>query len=497
MKSIQSMKHMFIACTLVCLLPGNQLASAQDTGLAEDPFAIELDVGKQDKKQEWRGRSPQQLRSWAKKNLHVKLTARKVIDDKRHPEWDWFRESGLGLFIHWGLPSANPDTGDAWAVMWSERKEKLGRYMEPATKMFSVADTWNPEKYDPEKWMAAAKKAGFGYSVLTTRHHDGYALWPSQHGTWDTGDYMGGRDLVKSYVEACRNHDIRVGFYYSGPNWHFAHEHKEFEFPRTDKHTINYKHEQVSEIPELSKEIKAAEAAQSKGQVRELMTNYGSVDVVWWDGNVAMKEAELQAIQPNVFVARGNIATPEGLHMGSDENVKLVNEAGWWWEQCVKSENSFTPNWHYGVECETNHWDTNTLLSELVRVRSLGGNLLVNIPPRGNGEMMEWFYETCDEMSDWMKHSRQAVHDVDLGAPLPTLDKTKNYTTKRGNIYYSLPNEKNTIIINGVERPESVTLLRTGESLDFDYLKTSIKIVVPSSMVTSLPDMVKIVFPMQ
>lgn len=163
--------------------------------------------------------------------------------------------------------------------------------------MFSVANTWNPDKYNPEKWIVAAHKADFGYFVLTTRHHDGYALWSSKHGTWDTGEYMDGRDLVKDYVEACRNNEIRAGFYYSGPNW------------------------------------------------------------------------------------------------------------------------------HYGVECETNQWDTNTLLSELVRIRSLGGNLLVNVPPRGNGEMMEWFYEACDEMSGWLKYSREAVYDVDLEAPLPTMDK--------------------------------------------------------------------------
>ncbi|MDC0088238.1 alpha-L-fucosidase [Akkermansiaceae bacterium] len=480
---------------VLSLLVLSQLSYAEDDNLAEDPFTIELDDGRKKTHEAWKGKSPEELRQWAKKSLHHKLTAKKIINESDHPEWDWFRKSGLGLFIHWGLPSANLDTGDAWAVMWSEKKQELGRYMEPATKMFSVADTWNPEKYDPEKWMEAASKAGFGYSVLTTRHHDGYALWPSDHGTWDTGEYMGGRDLIKPYVEACRNNDIRVGFYYSGPNWHYAHEHKEFEFPRTDKYTVNHKHEHVDKIPDLTKEMKAAEAAESKGQVRELMSNYGPVDVVWWDGNVAMEEEELQAIQPNVFVARGNIATPEGLHMGTDENVKVTNEAGWWWEQCVKSENSFTPNWHYGIECETNHWDTNTILSELVRARSLGGNLLVNIPPRGNGEMMEWFYEACDEMSVWMKHSREAVYDVDLDAPLPTLDQTKNYTTKRGNIYYSLPNEKNTIIINGVKSPESVVLLRTGESLEFEYVKTSMKVVVPPSMMTALPDMVKITFP--
>jgi alpha-L-fucosidase len=125
----------------------------------------------------------------------------------------------------------------------------------------------------------------------------------------------------------------------------------------------------------LTREMREAEKEESRGQVRELLTNYGPIDIIWWDGSVAMQAEELEAMQPDVFVARGNIATPEGEHQGASKNLKVTNESGWWWEECRKSENSFTPNWHYGIECETNHWDTNTLLTELIRCRSLGGNL--------------------------------------------------------------------------------------------------------------------------
>ena len=469
--------------------------NAEEVNLGEDPFTLEQGEHlKRMEDQPWANRSPEELRAWAKKNLHYKLTAKMVIDEKAHPEWQWFRKSGLGLFLHWGLPSANPDTGDAWAIQWNAAKARSKRYMEPATKMFGVAETWNPEKYDPDKWMAAAKKAGFGYSVLTTRHHDGYALWPSNYGTWDTGDKMNGRDLVKDYVEASRDNGMKIGFYYSGPNWHFAHEKKSFGGPDADRNFYNYKMEKVKLIPRLTAELKQAEKLESQGQVRELMKNYGPIDVMWWDGSVAMSEEELATMQPDILVARGNIATPEGMHHGTNENVKVANEAGWWWELCIKSENSWTPNWHYGVECESNHWDTNKLLTELIRCRSLGGNLLVNVPPRGNGEMMGWFYDMCDEMAGWMKHSREAIYDVDLDSPLPMLDKTQNYTTVRENTWYSMPNEKNTVFIHEVNRPQSVTLLRTGEDLAFEFRDGSLRVVVPKTMRTDLPDMVKIIF---
>ncbi|MDX2431778.1 MAG: alpha-L-fucosidase [Bacteroides sp.] len=481
----------------IVLTLSTQALWGQKEELAEDPFTIEEAERQQKVEKPWLSLSQEELQEWAKENLHRKLSAKKVIDAGAHPEWEWFRKSGLGLFLHWGLPSANPNTGDAWAVIWSEAKKKAGRYMEPAENMFSVAETWNPQNYDPEKWMAAAKKAGFGYSVLTTRHHDGYALWPSKSGTWDTGDYMEGRDLVKDYVEASRKYGLRIGFYYSGPNWHYDYKNREFAHPPNDEFKVNYKHEIVDKETRLVPAQRSAGAAQdeeSKEQVRELLSNYGPIDVIWWDGSVAMSEEELRPMQADILVARGNIATPEGEHQGASENLKVTNESGWWFEECRKSENSFTPNWHYGVECESNHWDTNTLLTELIRCRSLGGNLLVNVPPRGNGEMMEWFYQLCDEMETWMKHSREATYDVDLDASLPTLDKTDNFTTRRGNIYYSLPDDRNVIFISEVNCPQSATLLRTGEKIEFEYRKGSLRIEVPVHMCTTLPDMVKIVF---
>lgn len=466
--------------------------------LAEDPFALNRAHAAPSEEKPWVGRSPAELRDWLRKGgLHVKLRANAVIREEEHPEWAWFRESGLGLFLHWGLPSANPRTGDAWAVQYSEIKKKNKRHLEPAEAMFSVAETWNPTAYDPDKWLAAAKRAGFGYSVLTARHHDGYGLWPSEFGEWDTGDQMGGRDLIRPYLEAARRHGVRAGLYFSGPNWHFDYKNRQFGFPPHADYKVNYKHEFVDVAAPLVGPMQSAgpeQDAETKGQVVELLSNYGAIDLWWWDGTVPMTEAELRSMQPNMFVARGKIATPEGRHQSASRNVKTVNEADWWWESCRKAEPRHTPNWHYGVECETNHWDAATLLTELIRCRSLGGNLLVNIPPRGDGTMMEWYYELCDDMAAWMAHSREAVHGVDLDAPLPTLDLTENFTTKRGRTWYSLPDASGSVQIRRVPRPATVTLLRTGGTLDYHYQDQTLSVIVPKGMRTDLPDLVKIQF---
>ena len=504
-RSMKKTKFPFpsLALVLVMVTPlcGGSTLLAEDPTLAEDPFAVDqAQHQKHAGKRPWVGKSPEELRKWAKQNLHQKLTARKVIDAAAHPEWGWFRESGLGLFLHWGPASLPPANGDAWAMVWNEHRSKHDLLQKPEA-MFAAADIWNPQDYDPGKWMEAASRAGFGYAVLTTRHHDGYCLWPSAHGDWDTGDRMGGRDLVQGYVDACRDNGLRVGLYYSGPNWHFDYKQKDFSHPPVG---YNYRHEKVDADPPLAAlmgydpplpgDRDRLELEESTRQVRELMSNYGPIDIMWWDGNLIMTEEELARLQPDVFVARGNIATPEGKHHGTSENVKVTNEAGWWWELCIKSEKESTPNWHYSPDLEANHWGADKLLSELVRCRALGGNLLVNVPPRPNGEMMDWFYEVCDEMAGWMAHSREAVQGVDLDPPRPTLGKTRNSVTTKGDTWYAEPDDEGNIFIEAMGKPTAVTLLRTGAALQHDFRDGSLRVLVPEALRSALPDLVKIEF---
>jgi len=479
------------ALMLSGLLVGQSLlAASPKPSLAEDPTQMgKANDGESQESAPWRGRSPEELRAWARENLHHKLIGRRVIDAKQHPEWAWFRKSGLGLFLHWGPASLPPGNGDAWAMMWSEGRAKNNLLALPED-MFAAAEKWNPSNYDPEMWMKAAARAGFGYAVLTTRHHDGYCLWPTEHGDWDTGEHMNGRDLVKDYIEACRENGIRTGLYYSGPNWHFDYKNRDFSHPPQG---YDYRHKKIDGFTQ-AKDIDVRSNAESALQVRDLLTRYGPIDMIWWDGNTIMPEDEVQKLQPGIFVARGNIATPEGKHQGKSRNVKVTNEAGWWWELCQKTENTETPYWHYHPSLETNRWDANRFLSELVRCRALGGNLLANVTPRPDGTMMDWFYEVCDEMAGWMAHSREAVYDVDLEPPLPMLDKTDNPVTVRGTTWYAMPDPQNRVEIHDVAKPATVTLLRTGEPIEHTFDDGTLGLTVPESMRTSLPDMVKITF---
>ena len=118
----------------------------------------------------------------------------------------------------------------------------------------------------------------------------------------------------------------------------------------------------------------------------------------------------------------------------------------------------------------------------------------MNITPRPDGEMMDWFYRVCSEMAGWMEHSREAVVGVNLKAPLPMLDKTENPTTVKGNVWYAQPDNRGVVSIRDVKPPLSVTFLRTGEELESEFNHGTLKVVVPESMRTDLPDLVKLVF---
>ena len=131
------------------------------------------------------------------------------------PNTHWFPQAGLGMFIHWGLASVAGNLDLSWSMMkntpWDAAQHNQNK-LAPAA-YFALAQQFNPTNYHPDRWLKAAREAGFGYAVLTTRHHEGFALWPSKFGDFNTGKYLGGRDLVREYVEACRKNGLKVGFY--------------------------------------------------------------------------------------------------------------------------------------------------------------------------------------------------------------------------------------------------------------------------------------------
>lgn len=395
-----------------------------------------------------------------------------------HPDAQWFPTAGMGLFMHWGIHSVaalNPSWSMIKSCFWVKRDCPIA-----TEDYYRLAEEFNPVAYDPEKWVLAAKQAGFQYAVLTAKHHDGYCLWPSKYGEWNTGKYMAGRDLLKPYVDACRKHGLKVGFYFSPRDWadpDFAHV-----FPYVDN-DLNQKR-----VVTLTKE-----ESQKKfdhffkttiGQLSELLTRYGKIDVLWFDGigwpDVDTYSDEvstwLRTIQPSMVVNPrwntddktqffGDYKTNEDSwrkHLTT--KPEKVNE-GDWWEFCE----SWSGHWGYSPLDEFRSLDQ--IVKLMVYARSFGGNYLLNIGPAPDGTMRPGYYSQCKELAEWMEKHKESV--IGTTAVKNWSSMSKYPLTKNGQDYYIhlLTDTVRQVEISGVEKPVNAVMLETGEKLSFQYEK--------------------------
>ncbi|MEN6574982.1 MAG: alpha-L-fucosidase [Phycisphaerales bacterium] len=399
----------------------------------------------------------------------------------------WFPQAGLGMFIHWGLASIPGNLDLSWGMMkntpWDAGAQNRNK-LTPAA-YFALAEQFNPTNYHPDRWLKAAREAGFGYAVLTTRHHDGFALWPSKHGDFNTRTYLGGRDLVREYVDACRRQGLKVGFYYSPPDWHFGRQYQSFGYGSkgtAESPHLGLNHEPV-ELPERPADFEDRYVAYVNGQIEELLTWYGRIDYLWFDGSAGPKVLSIEDIrklQPGIIVndrqhGRGDVVTSH-----YEYQLPGARPAGWW-EHCF----SMVGAWGYTKpeRCDS----ANVLISKLAQVRTWGGNVLANFGPRPDGEMPDCFYRCMAEMKDWMDHSGTSFVGVQAG-PYP--DKCNVPVTVRGTTWFAHvlpktadgPGPDGTIVLTGTGRPKRAILFATAKELAVGVHDDKFTIEVPSEL---------------
>jgi parallel beta-helix repeat protein len=321
-----------------------------------------------------------------------------------HPDAQWFPKAGLGLFMHWGIHSVKA-LQPSWSMIKDypyahyPKDEDPNKYI--GMNYYHLAEEFNPDSYDPDKWMKAAADAGFRYAVLTAKHHDGYALWPSEYGNMSTRTYMGGRDLIKDYVDACRKNGLKVGFYFSPRDWHFP------GFPMGDVGFDNNRRGEEYEMSdEAAKELFLDFYAYTICQIRELLTNYGKIDIMWFDGlgawpgikdkigdtKVLQTYQWIRNLQPGIVINDrwdkriGDFATPE-MHVPE-------NEIDGCWESCIAIKG------HWGYSPEREIWSIDKFCNTYNTIRKKGGNFLANIGPAPDGTMPPEFYQLCEKLKE-------------------------------------------------------------------------------------------------
>lgn len=373
-----------------------------------------------------------------------------------HERMKWFNQDRFGMFIHWGLYSIL--ARGEW-VMLLERiaPEEYAK----------LKEKFNPTRFNADKWAKLAKEAGMKYMVLTTRHHDGFCLFDSKVSDFTSVKTAAKRDFVASYVKACRKAGLRVGFYYSLLDWRFPGYFNRGKYPESFEAMVNQLH----------------------GQVRELMSNYGKIDYLFYDGEwipgvetkrtlieqgesseiaELWRSKELNAmvreLQPDIII-NNRSGLPED--MDTPEQHVLASKEGRAWESCMTIGDSY--GWGY-IKNSPNLKIVPQLIQYLVTAASGGGNYLLNIGPRADGTVQSEFITTLKEIGKWMRVNGESIYGSErissgFGGGIIGM------TTAKGNIAYfhifRWPGE--TAVITSIKNNVlSAKILGTAKSIKFE-----------------------------
>lgn len=335
----------------------------------------------------------------------------RVFQRTTHSGADWFYHPvNLGLFIHYGISTVHGDLDISWGMMDNPVRRAKGNGIVTPREYWTLAEQFHPENYHPEDWLGAAKDAGFSYAVFTTRHHDGFSMWPSEVSDFSTKNYMNGRDLVGEYIEACRKVGLKVGLYYSPPDWRRDQKYRSFmlasrseQYP--DRPNKDIDHNEIGELPKIPMELEEQHIAYVNAQVRELLTNYGEIDLLWFDGTVsdpgkAISIEEIRALQPQILVNDRMWGWGVGDYCSQFECRLPDKDPGMPWETCQI--------WHVGggwsyVLNADKYRDIAITMHQYEVCEKWGGNLLLNIAPRADGSVPDAYYQSVKEFGDAIK----------------------------------------------------------------------------------------------
>jgi alpha-L-fucosidase len=325
------------------------------------------------------------------------LNAQKITIDRNKPERkEWFQRMGFGMFIHWSIDvqlgaiiSHNVAVGS---------KEYQDRYFR------QLPATFDPRKFDPEVWADLASLAGMKYVVFTAKHHNGFCMWDSETTDFDITSTRYEGDILEEIISAFRARNIAIGLYFSPDDYHVM-------------YTQGLPPSRVT--PESESPRNSALWEINKKQLRELLTNYGKIDILFideksdWANPLVANYA--WDIDPDLLITRGGLPTPE--QQLPDQTIEGP------WEAC------YTIGWHWQYVAEEYYKDATELIQLWIETRAKGGNLLLNVGPDAHGEIPPRQESRLREIALWHMANHEAVDGV---VPWKTVqDQDVWYTSSR------------------------------------------------------------------
>jgi alpha-L-fucosidase len=339
---------------------------------------------------------------------------------------EWFQDLRFGLMMHWGpysqwgcIESWPLVEVDKWArpdglAAWVERGKDIERFKRD---YFALNRTFNPTKFDPAKWAAAAKYAGMKYVVFTTKHHDGFSMFDTRqtdyritHPDWPFSNDPRA-DVVRAVFDAFRKEGFGIGAYFSKPDWHWPY----YWSPDRPARDRNPNYDTAKEPERWAKFVRFVH-----GQVEELISNYGRIDILWLDGGqVRPPQQDIQmdrlaamarARQPHLIIVDRTVGGKFEDYRTPEQEVPQ-KPLPYVWESCLTMGDqwSYKPNDRYK--------STRALIHLLADIVSKGGNLLLNVGPQPDGELPPQALGRLNEIGQWMAVNAEAIHGTRPVAP--------------------------------------------------------------------------------
>ena len=424
---------------------------------------------------------------------------------QRDARMSWWREARFGMFVHWGLYSGLAGTWEGKPVGKTGGMEWIQQRVKADTDTYAKAalPLFKPTPGFARAWARMAKDAGCRYLVFTTKHHEGFGLYASKAGDYNAGAKLN-RDLVKEIVEACRAEGLRVGFYHSVIDWHHDQycyaKSQQLPHPLKGKPYPNGERDHAKYVDYLH------------AQVNELVSNYGNVDVLWWDysaqdfqGDEAWRSTDLmklvRAKQPGIIMNNRLFRTreagwtsmgTEGFHAQLDpqfgdfvtpeQHIPATGMPGIDWETCM------TLNTTWGFSEHDHAWKSDeTLIRNLIDIASKGGNYLLNIGPKGDGSVPEESVKSMKAIGAWMKSNGEAIYAT-TASPFEKLDwgrctqkKLADGNTRLFLHVFNWPSDGKLVVPTLANKPLKAALLVGGKALDVSGGEGPITITVPNA----------------
>ncbi len=390
---------------------------------------------------------------------------------------EWFQDAKYGMFLHWGVYSVMGGGGDMGIAEWIMNHKEI-----PIVAYENLANYFNPAEFDPAEWVSVVKDAGMKYITITSKHHDGFAMYDSEISDWNIVDRTPyGKDVLKLLKEECDKQGIKLFFYYSQLDWH----HPDY-YPRG---RTGQGYTGRPESGEWNAYIDYMNT-----QLTELLTNYGDIGGIWFDGMWDQWDADWQLdetyalihkLQPGTLIGSNHHKAPfpgEDFQMFErdlpGENTMGFNQTSAISELPLEMCETMNGSWGYNIK-DRRFKSTRQLIQTMVKAAGYGANFLLNNGPLPNGKLQAENIDTLRVIGNWLKKYGESFYGTRKG-PVPP--REWGATTQKGNtVYVHVMNLRDDAVFlpNFTDKIESVSLFDDGSRLKFQQDKFGTIINVP------------------